>query len=186
MLGKVRLVIAAVAAVAVGAGGVPVAAQQPGGLLPGTRALYSSIQGRAVNWNNSGMANTPVRLRDARLGRVLDSVRTDRVGAFEFHNLEPGSYVAEMMNSTNDAVLAATPIVNVDSGQSVSVLIKLSTRTATPAAVFGISAVAVAVAAVAATASTALAITSAGNAAGVPATTVAGAPATDRALPGQR
>jgi len=184
MLGKVRLVIAAVVAVAVGAGGVPVAAQQPGGLVPGTRALSSSIQGTAVNWNNSGMANTPIRLRDARLGRVLDSVRTDRFGAFEFHNLEPGSYVAEMMNSTNDAVLAATPIVNVDTGQSVSVLIKLSTRTATPVAVFGISAVAVA--AVAATASTALAITSAGNAAGVPATTVAGAPATDRALPGQR
>jgi len=184
MVGKVRLVIAAVVAVAVVAGGVPIAAQQPGGLLQGTRALSSSIQGTAVNWTNSAMANTPIRLRNARLGRVLDSVRTDRFGAFEFHNLEPGSYVAEMMNSTNDAVLAATPIVNVDSGQSVAVLIKLSPRTSTPAAVFGISALAVAAAA--ATATTAMVITSAANAAGVPATTVAGAPATDRALPGQR
>jgi hypothetical protein len=180
MSGKVRLVVAVFVAVAVGAGGVPIAAQQQAAgtaaAVQGARSdLFASIQGTAVNWTNAPMANTPIRLRNARLGRVVDMVRTDRFGAFEFHNLEPGSYVAEMMNSTNDAVLASTSIVNVDSGQSVSVLIKLSQRTASPAAVFGSSA-----------AATALAITAAAAAAGVLATSVAGAPATDRALPGQR
>ena len=128
MVGKVRLVIAAIVAVAVAAGSVPIAAQQPGGLLQGTRALSSSIQGTAVNWTNSAMANTPIRLRDARRGRVVDSVMTDRFGAFEFDSLEPGSYVVEMMNPANDTVLAATPIINVDSGQRVAALVKLPFR----------------------------------------------------------
>ncbi len=177
MSGKVRLVVAVFVAVAVGAGSVPIAAQQQaaGATPQGARAgLFASIQGTAVSWTNSPMANTPIRLRNARLGRVIDSVKTDRFGAFEFRSLEPGSYVAEMMNPTNDAVLAATPIVNVNSGQSVSVLLKLSQRTASTAAVFGSSA------------ATALLVTSAAAAAAVLATSVAGDPATDRALPGQR
>lgn len=173
MVGKVRLVIAAVVAVAVGAGGVPIAAQQPTGLLQGTRALSSSIQGTAVNWNNSAMANTPMRLRDARLGRVLNSVSTDRFGAFEFDSLEPGSYVVEMMSPSN-TVLAASPIINVDSGQRVAALVKLPVQSPPLGGVFGTSLASV------------LAITSAAVAAGVLATTVAGAPASDRALPGQR
>jgi len=41
------------------------------------------------------MANTVIRLRDARLGRVVDTVTTDKFGAFEFRALDPGSYVAE-------------------------------------------------------------------------------------------
>ncbi len=173
MVDKVRLVIAAVVAVAVGAGGVPIAAQQPAGLLQGTRALSSSIQGTAVNWNNSAMANTPIRLRDARLGRVLNSVTTDRFGAFEFDSLEPGSYVVEMMSPSNSTVLAATPIINVDSGQRVAALVKLPFQPPLGGAL-GTSLASV------------LAITSAAVAAGVLATTVAGAPASDRALPGQR
>src|SRR4029453_13569886 len=53
MVGKggwVRVVVVVVVALAVGAGGVPIAAQQPAGLLQGPRALSSSIQGTAVNW----------------------------------------------------------------------------------------------------------------------------------------
>jgi hypothetical protein len=173
MVGKVRLVVAAVVAVAVGAGGVPIAAQQPAGLLQGTRALSSSIQGTAVNWNNSAMANTPIRLRDARLGRVLNSVTTDRFGAFEFDSLEPGSYVVEMMSQAN-TVLAATPIINVNSGQRVAALVKLPFQQPPLGGALGTSLASV------------LAITSAAVAAGVLATTVAGAPASDRALPGQR
>lgn len=174
MVGKVRLVIAAIVAVAVGAGGVPIAAQQAGGLLQGTRALSSSIQGTAVNWTNSAMASTPIRLRDARLGRVLNSVTTDRFGSFEFDGLEPGSYVVEMMSPANNTVLAATPIINVDSGQRVAALVKLPFQTPPLGGAFGTSL------------ASALAITSAAVAAGVLATTVAGAPATTRALPGQR
>jgi hypothetical protein len=174
MLGKVRLVIAAVVAVGVGAEGVPIAAQQQGSLLQGTRALSTAIQGTAVNWTNSAMVNTPIRLRDARRGRVLDSVTTDRFGSFEFEGIEPGSYVVEMMNPASETVLAATPIINVDSGQRVAALVKLPFQSPPLGGALGTSLASV------------LAITSAAVAAGVLATTVAGAPASTRALPGQR
>lgn len=174
MSGKVRLVVAVFVAVAVGAGGVPVAAQQPSGALQGTRGLSSSIQGTAVNWTNAAMPNTPIRLRNARAGRVLDSVRTDRFGAFEFVNLEPGSYVVEMMNPSNDTVLATSPIINVGSGQRVAALVKLPFQTPPLGGVLGGSMASV------------LAITSAAVAAGVLATSVTGDAASVRTPPGQR
>ena len=176
MSGKVRLVIAVVAAVAVTAGGVPISAQQAApNALQSTRAgLFSTIQGTAVNWTNAPMANSPIRLRDARLGRVIDRTTSDRFGAFEFRNLEPGSYVAELMTGNGDAVLAASPIINVGSGQTVATLVKVVLKTPPLGGAFGNSL------------TSAFAITAAAAAAGVLATSVAGAPATTRALPGQR
>ena len=177
MRGQVRLVVAVFVATAVMAAGVPVAAQQPAAAsgVQGARAgLFASIQGTAVNWTNSGMSNAPVRLRDARRGRVVNTVITDRFGAFQFQSLEPGSYVVELMNPGNDAVLAATPIINVNAGQSVAALVKLPFQTPPLGGMLGSSL------------ASALAITSAAVAAGVLATSVTGAPATDRALPGQR
>jgi hypothetical protein len=174
MRGRVRLV-AVVLALATGAGGVPVAGQQPTApAVEGSRAgLTAAIQGTAVNWTNAALASAPVRLRDARLGRAIQNAVTDRFGAFEFRGLEPGSYVVELMGSGSD-VLAATPIINLNSGQSVAALVKLPFKNPPLAGALGKSLPA------------ALAITSAAVAAGVLATSVTGAPATDRALPGQR
>ena len=174
MSGRVRLVVAVIVAVATVAGSVPTAAQQAA--APALRAaqagLSSSIQGTAINWTNTALANAPVRIRNARTGRVIENAMTDRFGAFEFRGLEPGSYVVELM-SPSDAVLATTPIINVGSGQSVAALIKLPFRTPPLGGALGNSL------------PTALVITSAAIAAGVLATSVTGAPATDRALPGQ-
>ena len=174
MRGRVRLV-AVVVALATAAGGVPVAGQQPTApAVQGARAgLSAAIQGTAVNWTNAALASAPVRLRDARIGRAVQNAVTDRFGSFEFRGLEPGSYVVELMGSGND-VLAATPIINLNSGQSVSALVKLPFKNPPLGGALGKSLPA------------ALAITSAAVAAGVLATSVTGAPATDRALPGQR
>jgi hypothetical protein len=174
MRGRVRLV-AVVVALATVAGGVPVAGQQPiAPAVDGARAgLSAAIQGTAVNWTNAALASAPVRLRDARLGRAIQNAVTDRFGAFEFRGLEPGSYVVELMGSRSD-VLAATPIINVNSGQSVAALVKVPFKNPPLGGALGKSL------------PTALAITSAAVAAGVLATSVTGAPATDRALPGQR
>jgi hypothetical protein len=174
MRGRVRLV-AVVVALATVAGGVPVAGQQPTApAVEGARAgLSAAIQGTAVNWTNAALASAPVRLRDARLGRAIQNAVTDRFGAFEFRGLEPGSYVVELMGSRSD-VLAATPIINLNSGQSVAALVKVPFKNPPLGGALGKSLPA------------ALAITSAAVAAGVLATSVTGAPATDRALPGQR
>jgi hypothetical protein len=175
MRGKVRLV-AVVVALATVAGGVPVAAGQQASApaVQGAPAgLSAAIQGTAVNWTNAALASASVRLRDARLGRAVQNAVTDRFGAFEFRGLEPGSYVVELMGSGSD-VLAATPIIYLNSGQSVAALVKLPFKNPPLAGALGKSLPA------------ALAITSAAVAAGVLATSVTGAPATDRALPGQR
>ena len=173
---KLCLIIAATVAV-IGTGSTPIGAQQPTAvntLLAGARAaLFSTIQGKALNSINGPMPNTVIRLRDARLGRVVDTVTTDKLGAFEFRSIDPGSYVVEMMAPANDAVVAATPIINVGSGESVSTVLKLPFKMPPLGGILGHSL------------PSALAITSAAAAAGVLAKSVVGAPASDRALPGQ-
>src|SRR5471030_1869113 len=67
-------------------------------LLPGTRAgVLSSIQGNAVSASNGSLADTLVRLRDARFGRIVDTVTTDKQGMFAFRGVDPGNYVVEVM-----------------------------------------------------------------------------------------
>ena len=172
-----KLCLTVAVAMAVTAGSASIGAQQPKpvntSLLATKAGVFSTIQGTALNWTNGAMPNTVVRLRDARLGRVVDTVTTDREGAFVFRALDPGSYVVEMMGPANDAVVAATPIINVSSGQSVSALLKLPFRIPPLGGILGHSL------------PSALAVTSAAAAAGVLAKSVVGAPATDRALPGQ-
>jgi hypothetical protein len=173
---KLCLVVAAIVAV-IATASTPIGAQQArtvNTLLPGTKVgLFSTIQGTAVSWTNGPMPNTVIRLRDARLGRVVDTVTTDKTGAFEFRALDPGSYVVEMMTPANDAVVAATPILNVGSGESVAALLKVPFRIPPLGGILGHSL------------PSALAVTSAAAAAGVLAKSVVGAAATDRALPGQ-
>jgi hypothetical protein len=171
---KLRLIVAAALVIA---GSAPIGAQLPEAartLLPGTKAgVFSKIHGTAVNWTNAAMANAVIRLRDARLGRVVDTVTTDKEGAFEFRAIDPGSYVVELMGPGNGAVVAATPIINVTSGEAVSTILKLPFRIPPLGGVLGHSL------------PSALAITSAAAASGVLAKSIVGAPATNRALPGQ-
>jgi hypothetical protein len=143
-------------------------------LLPGTKTnVFSSIQGTALNSTNGAMPNTLMRLRDARFGRIVDTVTTDKSGLFTFRGIDPGSYVVEMMGPANEAVVAATPIINVGSGQVASTILKLPFKIPPFAGILGH------------TTASALAVASAAAASGVLAESVAGAPATNRALPGQ-
>src|SRR5262245_48810687 len=66
-------------------------------LLPGTRTgVLSTIEGKAVNSVNTPMSGTTVRLRDARSGRIVNTTTTDKLGAFAFHEIDPGTYVLEL------------------------------------------------------------------------------------------
>ena len=98
-------------------------------LLPGTRSgVLSSIQGNAVSSSNGPLADTLVRLRDARFGRIVDTVMTDKQGMFAFRGVDPGNYVVEVMSPANNAVLASSPILNVGTGEAVSALVMLPFR----------------------------------------------------------
>jgi len=99
-------------------------------VLPGTRAsAFSTIQGNALDSTNGILPDSPVRLRDARLGRIISTQRTDKSGVFEFRTVDPGSYIVELLGAT-DSVLAASQLINVNAGEQVSAVVKLPFRLA--------------------------------------------------------
>src|SRR5437870_10888081 len=58
--------------------------------LPRSNQL-ATVQGNAVTPMNGSLANTMVRLRDARFGRVVNTQFTDKTGAFLFRAVDPGN-----------------------------------------------------------------------------------------------
>jgi hypothetical protein len=126
--------------------------------------VSTTIQGNALNSTNGPLANMPVRLRDARFGRIVDEGVTDRSGFFAFRSLEPGSYVVELLGPDR-TVLAASQILHVDAGTAVTALVKLPFKMSPFGGLFGH------------TAASALAIASAAAASGVLAMQVTGAEA---------
>jgi hypothetical protein len=97
-------------------------------VLPGTRPnVFTTIQGNALNSTNGFLADAPVRLRDVRFGRIVDTTMTDKAGLFTFRNVDPGSYVVELVGK-DQAILAASQVLNVDAGAAVSAVVKLPFR----------------------------------------------------------
>jgi hypothetical protein len=112
---------------------VPVAKAAPGTpaptvatrMLPGTRPnVLTTIQGNALDSTNGGLPNALVRLRDARVGRIVDSQISDKSGIFAFKAVDPGSYIVEIM-ANDQTVLAASQMLNVNAGEAVSAVVKL-------------------------------------------------------------
>jgi hypothetical protein len=102
-----------------------VAHATPPRLLPGTRIdVLTTIQGHALDSTNGQLPQTLVRLRDARIGRIVESQLTDKDGLFVFKALDPGSYIVEMM-ANDQSVLAASPLINVNAGEAASAVVKL-------------------------------------------------------------
>jgi hypothetical protein len=98
-------------------------------VLPGTpEAAFTTIQGNALDSSNQTLPDSPVRLRDARQGRIVDSQVTDKSGLFAFRTVDPGSYVVELMSATGGTVLAASQILNVNAGEAVTAVVKLPFR----------------------------------------------------------
>lgn len=94
-------------------------------LLPGTpESAFSTIQGNALDSLNGTLADGLVRLRDARLGRIVNTQLTDKSGLFEFRAVEPGSYVVELVGGAA-GVLAASQLISVNAGEAVLAVVKL-------------------------------------------------------------
>jgi len=114
----------------------PAAAPKPS-VLPGTRPeSFTTIQGNALNSTNGALADGTVRLRDARLGRVVDITTTDKSGLFAFRSVDPGSYIVELIGP-DQTILAASQILNVNAGEAVSAIVKLPFRIPPFAGVLG-------------------------------------------------
>jgi hypothetical protein len=107
-----------------------VPATSPGaqGLLPGTRAtVLNSIEGTALDASNTPLKYANVRLRDARYGRIVGTQRTTTEGTFAFRDLDPGTYIVELVGD-RQSVLATSPIITVDNGDIATVILKLPFR----------------------------------------------------------
>jgi hypothetical protein len=135
----------------------------PKQLLGAHSNMLSTIQGQALTSSGGQLGSVPVRLRDVRFGRIVDSQITDKTGAFVFQAVDPGNYVVELMN-VDRTVMAATQVLNVNAGQAISAVLKMPFRIPPFAGVLGNST------------PSAAAVTSEAAASGVLATTTVGEP----------
>ena len=150
---------------------VSAAASRTPRILPGTRLnIFTTIQGNALNSTNGVLPNAPVRLRDVRFGRTVEVSTTDKAGLFAFRSVDPGTYVVELIDN-DQTTLAASQILYVDAGQTVSTLVKLPFRIPPFGGFFGH------------TVGSAIAVASAAAASGVLATAVTGAEASANGKP---
>jgi hypothetical protein len=133
-------------------------------LPPGARTevLSTTIKGNAVDSMDRQLGNTLVRLRDARVGRIVETQLTDKAGVFSFNGLDPGSYIVEVMAS-DQTVLTASQLINVNAGEAVSALVKLPFRIPPFAGALGNNPASVAAVLTTAVASGALATTLSGQ-----------------------
>jgi hypothetical protein len=140
-------------------------AHERGALLPGTRLdIKALIQGSALTSTNGVVANGVVRLRDARIGRILETQSTDKAGLFSFGSIDPGTYIVELM-ANDRSVLATSQMLDVDAGQVISTVVKMPYRVTPWSGLLGH------------TTASAATILSAAAASGVLATAVTGEPA---------
>ena len=95
---------------------------------PRSGSFSSTIQGHVLTSTNGAMPNVTVRLRDARFGRIVDTQLTDASGLFTFQNIEPGSYVVELMAADRSTILTASQMIYVNAGDALSAVIKLPLR----------------------------------------------------------
>jgi hypothetical protein len=114
---------------------ISVPAQQPGaatagqglpaGVLPGTKlSAFTTIQGSALSATGAALAYRDLRLRDARVGRLVRSLRTDEYGLFAFRIVDPGSYIVELLDREDKAVLAASPLLHLNAGEVGSAVVR--------------------------------------------------------------
>jgi hypothetical protein len=96
-------------------------------VIPG-EAGKATVEGTALDSSGQAMPNALVRLRDARTGQILATEHTDKAGLFSFSPVDPGLYIVEIVGSDR-TVLAASPLLTVDSGQAVSTVVRLPVRT---------------------------------------------------------
>ena len=75
---------------------------------------------------------------DGVSGRIVDTEITDKSGLFAFRNVDPGTYIVEMMGDES-TVLAASQLLNVNAGEVVSAVVKLPFRVPPFASAMGVN-----------------------------------------------
>lgn len=87
------------------------------------RSALARIQGSALTAASAAMPHAPVRLRDARFGRIVRTLLTDADGFFAFRSIDPGSYVVELLDGREN-LLAASQLVSLNAADVASVIVR--------------------------------------------------------------
>jgi hypothetical protein len=141
-----------IAAVCLSATASAIAAQQPAPPAAGSHAnapvprvpaapnpaALATIQGHARTGADAPLPEAPVRLRDARSGRIVAAQTIDASGQFAFR-VEPGSYVVELVGRDGRTVLAASRNVTVNAGDSATAVVRLPMQPPILSRLFGTS-----------------------------------------------
>ena len=139
-------------------------AGQPGGVH---QTGLAAIQGNALSATNSPLRAMALRLRDARRGQIVQTTKSDQAGLFVFRGIEPGSYIVELVGD-QQTVLAASELLNLNAGDTISAVVELPFRIQPYAGVLGHTAMSAAL------------VTATAAATGVLAAQVAGEPVSPR------
>lgn len=115
-----------------------------------TPSVFTAVEGAVLKSDSSKFSGALVRLREARVGRIVLTQHADEDGLFRFRPLDRGSYIVELLADAT-TVLAASPLVSVNAGEIAQTVVR-EPLLASPATVAGFaSAHAAAVQAAAAT-----------------------------------
>ena len=93
--------------------------------LSGTQsAAFATIHVSAVSATNTALPGWMVRLRDARMGRMLASHTTDEQGTHTFRDVDPGSYIIELVGG-DQSIPATSALLGADAGAVVYAVVRL-------------------------------------------------------------
>lgn len=93
-----------------------------------TPSVFTTIQGMALTAESAVLQHAIVRLRDARIGRIVGTLLTDDKGFFAFKSVDPGTYVVELMEDAHTIVAASSLVmVSVNAGEIASTVVRKPT-----------------------------------------------------------
>jgi hypothetical protein len=99
-------------------------------VLPGTPAsAFATIFCQALTATNHPIANVVLRVRDARLGRIVATQKTNAEGRVSFDPIDPGSYIIELIGD-DQSIRATSQLLNVNAGESIATIVRLPSRLA--------------------------------------------------------
>jgi hypothetical protein len=91
----------------------------------GTRS--TSILGNAWNIDNSPIPNAKLRLRNVITGKVAAVTTANEGGQFTFESVEPGSYVVELLTTT-DKIRTVGHVFTIAPGETVATFVRAGAK----------------------------------------------------------
>ena len=92
----------------------------------------ATLAGTARSSSGQPIENCTVQLRDVLTGQLVGTTKCDRAGAFVFTNLNPGSYVVEVVNAQG-VVIGTSAVSAVAAGATVAISVTAATAAAVTA-----------------------------------------------------